>query len=108
MRPIKTRLSAGSVFVMQSGLFAAQRWPALQRFVAVSFPVRKIESNPKERVKVKSEIGSVLEKNPDCDVMLQSRDFDSFNDLASDHSERVAFASLGGLPLGQPISPPVR
>ena len=36
----KTRLSAGSVFVMQSGLFAEHRWPAFEGFVISRFPVR--------------------------------------------------------------------
>jgi hypothetical protein len=81
---------------MKSWLFAAQRWPAFEGFVVVSFPVGVIGSDPKERFNIESEIGSVFEKNPDCAAVIHGRNFDSFNDLAPDNSERVWFASLGG------------
>jgi hypothetical protein len=35
----KTRLSAGSVLMLEKLLFAAERWPAFDAFVVVSFPV---------------------------------------------------------------------
>ena len=79
-----------------SELFAAQRWPAFDAFVVVSFPIGKIGSDAKERLNIESEIGSVFEKNPDCAVVVHCRDFDSFHDLAPDNSERVWFASLAG------------
>jgi hypothetical protein len=37
---------------MERGLFAAERWPAFERFVVVSFLVGKIRSDPKERIKI--------------------------------------------------------
>ena len=77
-------------------LFGTQRWPAFDAFVVVSFPVGVIGRDAKERLHIEPEIGSVFEENPDCAVVIHSRNFDSFNDLATDNSERVWFASLRG------------
>jgi len=77
-------------------LFAVQRWPAFDAFVVVSFPVGKIGRDAKERFNIETDIGSVFEHNPDCAVIVQSRNFDSFNDLATDNSKGVWFASLAG------------
>jgi hypothetical protein len=79
-----------------SGLFAAQRWPAFDAFVVVSFPIGKIGSDAKERFNIECEIRSVFEHNPDYVVVVHCRDFDSLNDFATDNSERVWFASLAG------------
>ena len=61
----KTRLAAGSGLMLGKLLFAAERWPAFDAFVVVSFPVGKIRSDPKEWLNIESDIGSVLEENPD-------------------------------------------
>ena len=92
----KTRLSAGSGLMLEKLLLGTQRWPAFDAFVVVSFPVGKIGRDAKERLNIESEIGSVFEKNPDCAVVVHGRNFDPFNDLAMDNSERVWFASLAG------------
>lgn len=97
----KTRFLSGFWFVMPKELFAAQRWPAFKRLVVVSFPVRKIGSDLKERVKIESQIGSVFEENPDFAGFAASRDFDSLHDLASYHGERVPLASFGTLRVSQ-------
>jgi hypothetical protein len=62
----------------------------------VSFPIGKIGRDAKERLNIESEVGSILEKNADCAVAVHGRNFDSFNDLATDNSERVWLASLAG------------
>jgi hypothetical protein len=92
----KTRLSAGSGLMLEKLLLGTQRWPAFDAFVVVSFPVGKIRSDAKKRLNIEPEIGSIFEKNPDGAIVVHGRDFDSFNDLATDNSERVWFASLAG------------
>jgi hypothetical protein len=82
--------------MLEKFLFGTERWPAFDAFVVVSFPIGKIGSDPKERLNVEPEIGSVFEKNPDCAVVVHGRNFDSFNDLATDNGKGVWFASLAG------------
>jgi hypothetical protein len=56
----KTRHLCGFQFDVGEFSFTAERWPAFDAFVVVSFPVRKIGSDPKERIEVESEIGFCL------------------------------------------------
>jgi hypothetical protein len=63
--PYKTKTPARWPGRIQLSLFAAQRWPAFKRFIVVSFPIGKIWSDPKERVKIESKVGSILEENAD-------------------------------------------
>jgi hypothetical protein len=72
---------------MQSWLFGPERWPAFDAFVVVSLPIGIIGSDAKERPKPK--IGFVFEKNPNCAVVVHGRNFDSFNDLATDNGKAV-------------------
>jgi hypothetical protein len=66
----KPAIGGGFGLVLQSGLFAAERWPAFDAFVVVSLPIGKIRSDAKERFNIEPEIGSVFEKNPDGAIVV--------------------------------------
>lgn len=56
--------------MLEKLLFRAERFPAFERFVVVSFPVGQIGSDAKERLHIESEIGSVFEHNPNGAIVV--------------------------------------